>query len=474
MLALSVSERAYVRPDVVVPGVKVGPMSFAGLTAAEGMARLREYEKELLLQPVRLDCAGRCWRLPLEKVGATVDTGVLSEALAVGHRGWLLNRYLDRYRVSRDGKVLPIKVNIDQERLTATIAELTKELTVLPQNAGFKVLPNDTVVIISGREGRYADPVPAYPQLLDILNHNSEPVVRLALKELPPDYTTEEIVAMGIDARLGEFTTSFDATKANRVYNISVAAGALNSLLVKPGEVVSFNKIVGPRSSEAGYKTAPTIINNEFVDALGGGVCQVSTTLYNAVLLAGLEVVERHSHSLPVTYVPAGRDATVVYEGADFRFRNNTDKYLYLRTLVTGNKLTIKIFGNKNYIRSVRIQSWVTEVFKPKTIRREDPNLEIGKAVVKQKGISGCYARAERRFIAGDKTVREELPPSFYNPLDEIIAVGTKAVPVIVAPPKTEPAPDSGSSDRGPVVDVPQNNVIFDQSLPDTVYRGLR
>jgi vancomycin resistance protein YoaR len=437
------------------------------------MAELREYEKQLLSRTARLECAGRSWRLPLEKVGATVDTDVLSEALAVGHKGWLLHRYLERYRVSRDGKVLPVKVNVDREQLTATIAEITRELTILPQNAGFKVLPDDTVVIISGREGRYADPVPAYSQLMDILNNGKEPVVRLALKELPPDYTTEEIVAMGIDSRLGEFTTTFDTTKANRVYNISVAAGALNSLLVKPGEIVSFNKIVGPRSSEAGYKTAPTIINNEFVDALGGGVCQVSTTLYNAVLLAGLEVVERHSHSLPVTYVPAGRDATVVYEGADFRFKNNTDKYLYLRTLVTGNKLTIKIFGNKNYIRNVKIQSWVIEVFKPKTVRREDPNLEIGKAVVTQKGISGCYARAERLFTVGDKTVKEELPPSFYNPLDEIIAVGTKTVPVIVAPPKAE-APVTGATDQEPVLDPPPTNLFFDQSLLDMVYSGLR
>jgi vancomycin resistance protein YoaR len=449
-------------------------MPFSGLTAAEGMARLRDYEKKLLLQPVRLECEGRCWSLPLEKVGAAVDTGVLSEALAVGHRGWLVNRYLERHRVSRDGEVLPIKVHVDQGTLTATIAEITRELTVLPLNAGFKVLPNDTVVIISGREGRYADPEPAYPQLLNILNNGSEPVVRLTLKELPPDHTTEEIIDMGIDARLGEFTTFFDTTKANRVYNISVAAGALNSLLIKPGETVSFNKIVGPRSSEAGYKTAPTIINNEFVDALGGGVCQVSTTLYNAVLLAGLEVVERHSHSLPVTYVPAGRDATVVYEGADFCFKNSTDKYLYLRTLVSGNKLTIKIFGNKDFIRNVKIQSWVIEIFKPKTVRREDPNLEIGKAVVKQQGISGCYARAERWFVTGDKTEKEELAPSFYNPLDEIVAVGTKSVPVIVAPLKTETGPVSGSTGPGPVLDPDQTNVFFDQSLPGIVYNNFR
>ncbi|MCL6561291.1 MAG: VanW family protein [Firmicutes bacterium] len=473
MVALLAAEKAYVRADVITPGVKVGGMPFGGLTAAEGMTKLRAYEKEVLSRPVRVECAGKCWRLPMEQVGAGLDTSVLEEALAVGHRGWLVHRYLERRRVARKGANLPIKFRVDRKRLQSLIGELTKELTVLPQNAGFTVLPDDTVVVISGREGRYVDPTPAYEQVLAILNRGADPVVRLKLKTLLPEHTTSEILSMGIDSRLGGFTTTFDPTKTNRVYNITVAAGALNGLLVRPGEVISFNKIVGPRSSEAGYKTAPTIINNEFVDALGGGVCQVSTTLYNAVLLAGLEIVERHNHSLPVAYVPAGRDATVVYGGADFRFKNNTGKYLYLRTIVGSNQLTIKIFGNKKFVRNVELRSWVTEVFKPKTIRREDPNLEVGKVVVKQKGVRGCYARAERLFKDGERIVSEELPPSFYHPLDEIIAVGTKVVPAVVAPPQpTEPVPWlPGSSGQVPSPGGPGQNAGPEESGVGAVYQ---
>lgn len=451
LLGLWAAERVCVAPDVIVPGVTVGGMAFEGLTAAEALARLRDYEARLLLRPVRLECAGRAWALPLARAGVSVEHAkVISEALSVGHRGWLLHRYLERYRVAREGKEIPIRVHVDRQKLTSLIAELTQELTILPQNAGFRVLPDDRIIVIPAREGRCVDAPAAYDQMVAILNDpGREPVIRVALRTLSPEYTTEEVLAMGLNCLLGEYATTFAPEKVNRVYNISVAAGALDGLVVRPGEVVSFNKVVGPRSSEAGYKTAPMIINNEFVDALGGGVCQVSTTLYNAVLRAGLAVVERHNHSLPVGYVPAGLDATVTYGGADFKFRNNTDKYLYLRTAIQGNRLVVKIFGNNRFKRRVEVRSWVTEVIEPKRIEQSDPNLEVGKRVVKQKGIRGCRARAERLIYDGEKVVREELPPSFYHPLDEIVAVGTKAVPTVIAPregvtkPKPEPEPQS-------------------------------
>ncbi|MEW6192074.1 MAG: VanW family protein [Bacillota bacterium] len=450
-VTLWVVEKVCVRPDEIVSGVTLGGMPFGGLTAVKAASRLREHEAEVLSRPVKLECAGRSWPLPVERIGARVEAGVLWQALAVGHRGWLLVRYLERWRAAREGIDIPIRWKVDQERLEAVVAELTRELTVLPQNAGLRVLPDDKIVVIPGREGCYADATAAGKQVLAILSEGREPVVRIPLKRLPPEYTTDDIRAMGLDCLLAEFSTSFNPKKTNRVYNISVAAGALNGLLVKPGAVVSFNKIVGPRSSEAGYKTAPTILNNEFVDALGGGVCQVSTTLYNAVLLAGLEVVERHNHSLPVDYVPPGRDATVVYGGPDFRFRNNTTKYLYLRTLVQNNRLTIKIFGNKSFKRRVEVKSWITEVLEPEVVRSEDPNLEAGKTVVKQKGIRGCRAAAERLVWEGeDLVLKEKLPPSLYHPVDEVVAVGTKVVPTIVAPdvpPGKLPAPN-GTPDQ--------------------------
>ncbi len=143
---------------------------------------------------------------------------------------------------------------------------------------------------------------------------------------------------------IAQYTTRFDSTQVNRTENIRLAAKALDGKLLAPGERFSFNKSVGERVAEAGYKEALIIEGNTFTPGLGGGVCQVSSTLYNVVLLAELEINERHRHSLPVNYVPPGRDATVSFPILDFKFTNSIDAYLQIRSFVDGNTLTFQLY----------------------------------------------------------------------------------------------------------------------------------
>lgn len=144
---------------------------------------------------------------------------------------------------------------------------------------------------------------------------------------------------------IAQYTTYFDSSQVNRTENILLAAKALDGKLCAPGERFSFNESVGQRTAEAGYKEALIIEGNTFTLGLGGGVCQVSSTLYNAVILAELEILERHPHSLPVSYVPAGQDATVAFPVLDFKFRNSTDAYLLIRSFVEGNTLTFQLYA---------------------------------------------------------------------------------------------------------------------------------
>lgn len=143
---------------------------------------------------------------------------------------------------------------------------------------------------------------------------------------------------------IAQYSTRFDSTLVNRTENIRLAAKALDGKLLAPGEGFSFNKSVGERTVKAGYKEALIIEGNIFTLGLGGGVCQVSSTLYNAVILAHLEILERHRHSLPVNYVPSGQDATVAFPSLDFKFRNSTDAYLLIRCSVKENTLTFKLY----------------------------------------------------------------------------------------------------------------------------------
>ncbi|WP_407307688.1 cell wall-binding repeat-containing protein [Desulfosporosinus sp. SB140] len=143
---------------------------------------------------------------------------------------------------------------------------------------------------------------------------------------------------------IAQYSTHFDATLVNRTENIRLAVKALNGKLLTPGERFSFNESVGERTAEAGYKEALIIEGNVFTPGLGGGICQVSSTLYNAVVLAHLEVLERHPHSLPVEYVPSGQDATVAFPTLDFKFRNSSDAYLLIRSFIEGNTLTFQLY----------------------------------------------------------------------------------------------------------------------------------
>ena len=147
-----------------------------------------------------------------------------------------------------------------------------------------------------------------------------------------------------IEQPIAQYVTHFNPSQVNRTENIRLAAKALDGKLLAPGERFSFNESVGRRTFEAGYKEAMIIEGNKFIPGLGGGVCQVSSTLYNLVNLAHLEILERHHHSLPVDYVPPGQDATVSYRILDFKFRNTTDNYLQIRSLVKGNTLTIQLY----------------------------------------------------------------------------------------------------------------------------------
>ncbi len=143
---------------------------------------------------------------------------------------------------------------------------------------------------------------------------------------------------------IAEYSTRFDSTLVNRTENIRLAAKALDGKVLAPGERFSFNESVGRRTAEAGYREALIIDGNKFTLGLGGGVCQVSSNLYNAVILAHLEILERHRHSLLVDYVPPGQDATVSFPSLDFSFRNSTDAYLLIRSLVKGNILTFQLY----------------------------------------------------------------------------------------------------------------------------------
>ena len=440
-------------------GVEFMGTDLGGLNKEEGLLRLSEIEKDLRAKRIILRYQSWHATLLLNELGFELDKeAVITEALKVGKEGSPVKRWREIKQIEKEGLALKAAAVYNEEKLEQRIKGLTGEIISAPVDASFQIGAGGRVTVSPSQDGTGVDLEKLKEDITGAILPDNQQEVVLSLVPLAPARTTAELEAMHVDGLLGSYTTYFDAGATSRTYNISVAGRAFDELLVMPGQVVSFNEIVGPRSSEAGYKTAPVIVNNELVDGIGGGVCQVSTTLYNSVLLANLEIVERYNHSMPISYVPIGRDATVVYDALDFKFCNNTADYVYIKSYVGDGKITINIHGNNAYKRDVEVHAYITRELEYNVIYENDPNLPKGTEVVKKEGSNGFMAFTERVvYRNGREEKRDAQSYSDYSPVNKVIAVGTLEVAPQVAPGiETKPgAADDGRPSGGPAAGPP-------------------
>ncbi len=415
-------------PQQVLNGVHFMGQDLSGMDWEKAKETVSSLGDEYLDTPVAVSYQDSNWELVPKAAGIALQVdAVLKEIEKVGQEGSFWKKWQDTRRLQREGLDVSPQFAVDKAVFAEKLEALTADIITPPKDASVTITANDKVEINPGQEGMKVDLDKAEKDILSLLaDYQTIPKLTLTLSKVQPEITSDTILGYGLDTLLGSYRTNFNANVTDRSFNIRVAASALDNIFIAPGEKVSFNDVVGPRSSEAGYKTAKVIVNNEFVDGLGGGVCQVSTTLYNAVLLAGLEVVTRSNHSLPVTYVPAGRDATVSYDSLDFVFRNNTDKYLYLKTYVEGGTLGIKIFGNSAYKKDVRLETSTAQTYDYTIKEKEDPSLPEGEKKIEKKGIKGSKVVGKRIYTENGQTREEALPVSVYNAQAEVVLVGTQ------------------------------------------------
>lgn len=223
-----------------------------------------------------------------------------------------------------------------------------------------------------------------------------------------------------------EFTTSYKTSSEGRKYNIAFGASKLDGLRIKSGEIFSFNENVGPRSIKAGFREAKIILDGNFVNGVGGGVCQLSTTVYNAALLSDMEIIEVSSHSLQIAYVKAGFDA-MVSSSTDMKFKNTTNKDIIIKTTADGEKLNVKIFGEPQSSIIERISVVIRSINPPppsyiENINGEYPLGEDGQYVLR-KQVYGKEVESyiSRKFfsIVETKKIRHE----YYRGLPAIIVI---------------------------------------------------
>ena len=252
----------------------------------------------------------------------------------------------------------------------------------------------------------------------------------IPLKIIKPEIEVEDLGDKLFKQTLAKYTTIYDAGVVNRAHNIALAAKTINGTILLPGETFSYNGVLGNTNKEKGYKVGTAYVGGRVVESYGGGICQVSSTLYNSVLYANLEIVERHNHSYVVNYVPAGRDATVAYGGKDFKFKNTRNYPIKIVASAKNGVVSISIMGIKEETEyEVVLTSTVLSTTARKVVYENNSSLEEGKQKVIQKGYDGRKSIAYKTLKLNGKTISKTvLSKDTYKPMNKIIQIGTKKV----------------------------------------------
>lgn len=250
----------------------------------------------------------------------------------------------------------------------------------------------------------------------------------IPLKITKPKVKTEDLGDKIFKQTLSKYTTIYDAGNKSRANNIALACKTINGTIILPGETFSYNKVLGNTTKEKGYQLGGAYVGGKVVKAYGGGICQVSTTLYNSVLYANLEIVERYNHSYAVSYVPAGRDATVSYGGKDFKFKNNRKYPIKIVANAKNGVVNISLKGikeDKEY--DIEISSSVLSTTPFETTYQDNNTLAEGKQKIIQKGHNGYKSKAYKIVKYNGKVISKTLLSSdTYKPMNRIIEKGTK------------------------------------------------
>ncbi len=426
--AIMIDNRVDARPlePLVLERVLVEGVELSGMTRSEAEEALYQYVDRVVLQPIVLISGDEGWQLSPADIGLHVFVPeIVERALAVGRTGSWLERL--RFRTSSPRKVvsIPLTMSVDEDLFRDFVFDLMTDIHVSPEDAAFVINPDDTVTVKPSRIGRYLDPRDLGSRIREVVPRRTNRTLVLNIQPIMPSLTTLQADAMGIRKCISKFSTTFDPGNKSRVHNIQEAANAIDGTTLGPGEIFSFNKTVGPRSAETGYLEAPVMVDDDLVPGVGGGICQVSSTLYNAVLLANLSVVARSNHSMAPAYIPAGRDATVAYDYIDLKFRNDGPSYVLIKFLVTNNTITAKVYGHAPSGQEISIVTTVDQKIPPGIIKKEDPSLAPGNEVVEDDGAWGYVVTVYRVVeMDGLELSRQFISKDRYRPRSKRVRVG--------------------------------------------------
>jgi vancomycin resistance protein YoaR len=416
-----------IRANISINGVDV-----SGLSKDAAENRLKGIFKDKIENSfISLKLDNKEWKINYKDLGYAYNIEeTVDKAHSIGHDGDVLRQLTETLRAKFAAQNFELESSYDKGPINKLLTDISKEIDQGVVDATIKYT-GSSFSVTEERIGRKLDQENAASLIIEQLHKVDVAVVELPVDIMYPIVKKSDLEV--IKDTLGEFSTKFNAADADRSTNIKVATNSANNVLIRPGEVYSVNETLGPRLAKYGYKDAKVIINNELVPGIGGGVCQVSSTLYNAVLLSNLKIIERQNHSLTLSYVGLGRDATISGDYIDFKFMNNTNYPIYIYGEVQGSWVKFKVFGkNEHPSRTVKIESNTIKTMPPTIKIIEDPTLPVGTNVEEKKAHTGYIVKTQRVvYENGKEILRDDLGTSNYRVVNGVRRVGTK----IIAPP---------------------------------------
>lgn len=415
---------------VVAEGVQVANLSVGGNSYPFLQQRVRLLADQCLNQQVYFVYGSLRRSATFRDLGFAVDVeAIINKAWLVGRQGSVFKRLVDRYRCYNQGVRITMRPVYNQVLVTNNLQKLLGELDYPAQDA--KWIPSaDQIKVQPAVMGQRVD----YEKLVDLLQSKFSSLPSpgigpttciVPVEKTKPEMDTGLVQAMKVEGLRASCTTYFDPNNRPRADNIKLACRQLDGLLLAPGQGFSFNQAVGPRTEEAGYQEAIVIEENEFTPGIGGGVCQVSSTLYNAVLRSDLKILERSHHSRVVNYMDPGLDAAVAYGTIDLRFQNNSGGYLFIAATCGDGFMAISIYGKITDMPKVDLVRKVEKVIEPPETRKVDPSLLPGQAFVAEEGSKGFLVTVERvkRDQKEKTTAREFISRDLYPARPRVVLV---------------------------------------------------
>lgn len=358
--------------DTIVSGVYIGDIDVSGMTKEEAQAAVEAYVQELSGASVTFMVGEHPVEVPVNELGFHAGTeDIYDNAAALCKKGNIVKRYKDTKRLEKEGMRYELKFSFDEAKVRSIIETKCCSYDQPAVNAGLK-RTGAGFEITDGVVGYQLDVEQSVALAMDFLNKEwnaQNTTLALSVAETQPKGTREELSR--VKDLLATATTSYSTSGANRCGNVERGAGLINGTVLYPGEEFSTYATVSPITVENGYFMAASYAEGQVVESPGGGICQVSTTLYNAVLKAELEVTQRSNHSMIVTYVDPARDAAIAGTYKDFKFVNNTDAPVYVEGITAGKKITFNIYGAETR-SSARTVEYVSE-----TVEETEPVTEI-------------------------------------------------------------------------------------------------